>query len=321
MAEAKKAAKKSKSKVESPKKATKKAEVIAETAPEKAIPEANIEVEPVAQTKPSAKAGKRSAKAARETEAKQAKEDRKATTEPAKTAKAAKPPRTRMERAGKKYREVAAKIDRQRIYSLSEAVELASETNPAKFDASVELHVNLNVDPKQADQNIRATVSLPSGTGKTVRVVVFADGDDISKATKAGADIAGMDKIVAALDKEQTDFDVLIATPNLMAQLAKYARLLGPKGLMPNPKSGTVTADVAKAVAEAKAGRIEFRVDSNGIIHCAIGKSSFGTEKLQANAQAVISAIKSARPASVKGGYIKSAYLTTTMGPSIKVEI
>jgi large subunit ribosomal protein L1 len=323
MAEAKKKAAKQ---PEVKKKAAKKAEVVAETAPVAEAPEAKIEVELVeaTETKPTAKSGKRSAKASREEQQKQAKEDRKATTDqPAKAADAAanKPLRTKLERAGKKYREAAKLVDKQRVYNLSEALELAAKTNPTKFDSSVELHVNLSVDPKQADQNIRATVSLPAGTGKTLRVAVFAQGDDIAKAKSAGADIAGVEELAALLDKEQIDFDVLIAKPDLMGQLAKYARLLGPKGLMPNPKSGTVAADVAKAVTEAKAGRIEFRVDSNGIIHCAIGKSSFGAEKLLSNAQAVISAIKNARPASVKGGYIKSAYLTTTMGPSIKVEI
>lgn len=303
---------------ETTKKSIKKAKVVAETAPDKRAPGDKIEVE---ESKVAAKAGKRSAKSVREADAKQAKEARKA-VEPKSVAKVAhKPPRTRIERAGKKYREAAKLIDRQRVYNLSEALDLATKTSPTKFDASVELHVNLNVDPKQADQNIRATVTLPSGTGKTSRVAVFAEADDVAKAKKAGADIAGADELEALLDKEQIDFDVLIATPSLMARLAKYARLLGPKGLMPNPKSGTVTADVAKGVADAKAGRVEFRVDSNGIIHCAIGKASFGTEKLEANIQTVVSAIKSAKPASIKGAYVRSAYLTTTMGPSIKIEI
>jgi large subunit ribosomal protein L1 len=181
--------------------------------------------------------------------------------------------------------------------------------------------VNLNVDPKQADQNVRATITLPAGSGKSVRVAVFVADGEAAKAKKAGADIAGIEEISKLLEKEKIDFDILIAAPNQMALLAKYARLLGPKGLMPNPKSGTVTADVTRAVKEAKAGRIEFRVDSNGIVHCAVGKSSFGSDKITQNTQAVVEAIKNARPASVKGSYIKSAYLATTMGPSIKIEV
>ena len=183
------------------------------------------------------------------------------------------------------------------------------------------MHFNLAVDPKQADQNVRDSVVMPHGTGRTVRIAVFADAADAEKAKKAGAEITGTDTITAALDKEQLDFDVLIAAPALMPKLGKYARLLGPRGMMPNPKSGTVTADVAKAVQEAKAGKVEYRVDQSGIVHIAIGKVSFGPQKLLENAQAIVSSVRAAKPASVKGIYVKSVFVSSTMGPSIKAEV
>lgn len=268
------------------------------------------------------KAGKRSPKALKEAEEKEAKEERKHETETkSETPKhVQKPARSRLERRGKNYRKAAEIIEKDKAYDLKQALELAVKTSPVKFDASVELHVNLAVDPRQADQNIRGSVPLPAGTGKTVRIVVLADAKDVDAALKAGADKAGNDDILAQLEKGVIDFDILIATPAMMPKLGKYARVLGPKGLMPNPKSGTVTPDVAKAVTEAKAGRVEFRVDSTGIVHLAVGKVSFGADKLEQNTQAVISAIKAAKPASLKGGfYIKSTHLTTTMGPSIRV--
>jgi len=273
--------------------------------------------------KPLAKAGKRSAKAVKETAEKDAKEDRKAAAkadEP-KPKVHQKPPRSREERAGKKYRTAAQQIDKNKAYSLAEAVELAVKSSLVKFDATVDVHINLAVDPKQADQNIRATVSLPAGSGKTVRVAVFAEGEDIKKAESAGAEIAGGDNLLAQLDKEQMDFDILITTPAMMPRLAKYARLLGPKGLMPNPKSGTVAADISKAVSEAKTGRIEYRVDSAGIIHLGIGKVSFGAAKIQANLEAILASLQSVKPSSVKWIFIKSAYLATTMGPAIRLNI
>lgn len=266
------------------------------------------------------KAGKRSSKAQKETEEKQAKEARKAEAPAEKPKTLQKPARTKAERAGKKYREVAKLIGAKKLYALNEALELATKTSPAKFDATVELHVNLGVDPKQADQNVRGTVALPAGTGKTVRVAVLAEADDAAAASKAGADMAGSDNLFASLDKQELNFDVLIATPNMMPRLGKYARFLGPRGLMPSPKSGTVTTNVAEAVAQAKAGRVEYRVDQAGIIHLGIGKVSFGGEKLAQNADAVMSAIRAARPASLKGIYIKSLTVATTMGPGIKVD-
>jgi large subunit ribosomal protein L1 len=323
MAEAKKVAKTTKKSPVNKKqedtakeKEIKEAEVVAEAAPVK---------EEKAEPKATAKAGKRSAKAVAEVEQKQAKEERKAAKTEATTEEAKKPSknptRPKVERAGKKFREASKLVEKDKVYTLSEALDLATKTSPVKFDATVELHVNLGVDPRQADQNVRGTVSLPEGTGKVVRVAVISEDEDEKKAKDAGADLVGADKIFAALDKEQIEFDILIATPNQMAKLAKYARMLGPKGLMPNPKSGTVTADVAKAVSEAKAGKVEYRVDSAGIIHLGIGKVSFGAVKLAKNANVVLDAIKSAKPASLKGSYIKATHISSTMGPSIKTQI
>lgn len=277
-----------------------------------------------------AKAGKRSAKALAEAEEKAEKEERKATgdttplsDEAEANAKRGPAPktRTRLERRGKNYRKLAEQLEIGKLYSFDEAVTLAAKTSPSKFDATVELHINLNVDPRQADQNIRATVALPHGTGKTVRVAVFAPADMTEKAKKAGADIAGEEELIALLDKEQLDFDILVATPQMMPRLGKYARLLGPRGLMPNPKSGTVTTNIAKAVEEAKAGRVEYRVDKQGIVHQGIGKVSFDAPKLVENAKAFIASISSVKPSSIKGAYIKSVAVSSTMGPGIKVDV
>lgn len=270
-----------------------------------------------------AKAGKRSEKAIKEAEEKAAKEERKASkTEEAEKPKVAAPKtRSLLERKGKKFREVAKLVETDKTYSMNEALALATKTSATKFDATVELHIRLGVDPRHADQNIRGNLVLPAGTGKDVRIAVFADTDDAAKAKKAGANIAGIEEVTGALDKGTIEFDVLIATPTQMAKLGKYARLLGPRGLMPNPKSGTVTPNVVKAVEEAKAGRVEFRVDSTGIVHLGIGKVSFGEKKLAENAQAVMASIRSAKPASVKGNYVKTIFVATTMGPSISVAV
>ena len=263
------------------------------------------------------KAGKRSPKAQREIEALKAKEERKSQAPEAKTEEKPKlikrPTRSHLERRGKKFRALAQKLEIGRQYTAAEAVELATQTSPTKFDATVELHVNLNVDPKKADQNIRDNIVLPAGTGKTVRVAVFTD-EKVD-----GADISGTDIIIKTLEKGSIDFDVLIATPAAMPKLGKYARLLGPRGLMPNPKSGTVTTDIVKAVGESKAGRIEYRVDSTGIVHLGIGKVSFGKDKIMQNYQAVAASIKGNKPSSVKENYIKSVHITTSMGPSIAI--
>lgn len=274
-----------------------------------------------------AKAGKRSEKSLREAEEKAEKEARKESgdTAPqgdAEMSKKGKAPivRSKLERRGKSYRKAAEQVEKNKLYSLEEALELATKTNPSKFDASVELHVRLGVDPRQADQNIRATVSLPHGNGKTVRVAVFAPEGDIEKAKKAGADIAGDDDFLKQLDKEELNFDILISTPAYMPKLGKYARLLGPRGLMPNPKSGTVAVDVAKAVTEAKAGRVEYRVDKQAIVHVGVGKVSFGTEKLLTNTKVFLDSLKAQKPSSLKGNYVKSVNVSTSMGPGIKVE-
>lgn len=266
------------------------------------------------------KAGKRSAKALKEAEEKQAKEERKATGDTAEQPKKkpVKPARPRSERRAKGYRKSAEQLEPGKLYSAKEAVDLAKKTSHVKFDATVELHVRLNVDPRQADQNIRDSLVLPAGTGKSVRIAVMSD--DSAAAKKAGADLVGTDDLLAAFDKGRTDFDVLIATPAMMPKLGKYARVLGPRGLMPNPKSGTVTTDVVKAVSEAKAGRVEYRVDSTGIVHLGIGKVSFASDQLLQNLQAVLASITANKPQAVKGSYVKSVYLTTAMGPSIAVE-
>lgn len=277
-----------------------------------------------------AKSGKRSEKVERETVEKLEKEERKAAgdTTPqsedgeAQVKKGPSPKtRPRLERRGKNYRKVVEKIEKGKIYPLAEAIALATQTSPSKFDASVEVHVRLGVDPRQADQNIRATVALPNGTGRSIRVAVFAPEDQHAAAKKAGADIIGDEDFLKAIDKEQLDFDVLVATPQYMPRLGKYARLLGPRGLMPNPKSGTVAADTAKAVTEAKTGKVEYRVDKQSIVHLAIGKVSFGDAKLLENAESFFASLQGQKPSSLKGNYITSIAITTTMGPGIKVNI
>jgi len=273
-----------------------------------------------ASSKPAAKAGKRSEKGQKEAEEKQAKIEAQHHREDDETEADSKPKqpvtptRSRLERRSKAFRKSAELVEKGKAYSLKEAMELPTKTSTTKFDSSVELHINLGVDPRQADQNIRSSLVLPAGTGKTVRVAVFAD----EKAE--GADISGVDEIIKQLEKGQINFDTLVATPANMPKLGKYARLLGPRGLMPNLKSGTVTTDVAKAVQEAKAGRVEYRVDSTGIIHLSVGKVSFGGEKLLENATAVMDSVKGNKPQSIKGIYIRAIHVATTMGPSIKVD-
>jgi len=276
-----------------------------------------------------AKAGKRSEKAIKEVVEKIAKEERKEkgdtaplTAEAAAHAKKGAKPVTRpvIERRGKNYRKVAELVDSVVTYSLSDALELAVKTNPSKFDASVEVHVRLGVDPRQADQNVRATVSLPNGTGKTIRVAVFAPEADHAAAKKAGADVVGDEDFLKQLDKEEINFDILVATPQYMPKLGKYARLLGPRGLMPNPKSGSVATNVAKAVLEAKAGKVEYRVDKQAIVHLSVGKVSFGAKKLQENANAFFDSLKSQKPTGLKSIYVKTTSISTTQGPGIKVE-
>lgn len=276
-----------------------------------------------------AKAGKRSEKALKEAEEKAEKEARKeagdttAQGEAEAHEKKGPAPKVRplIERRGKKYQAAAKKVEAGKVYNLADAIKLATETSTTKFDSSVEIHVRLGVDPRQADQNIRSTVTLPNGTGKTVRVAVFAPEDQHANAKKAGADVIGDEEFLKQLDKGTIDFDILVATPAYMPKLGKYARVLGPKGLMPNPKSGTVSADVAKAVTEAKAGKVEYRVDKQATIHLSVGKVSFGAAKLEENARAFFASLTSQKPSSIKGQFILSTAITTTMGPGIKVEI
>lgn len=273
-----------------------------------------------------AKAGKKSKKHVEEVKAEEERQARKLETEKALKEAAEKPKgaapkvRSRLERRGKKYQESAKLIDKSKVYNLKDAVELALKTSATKFDATVEAHVRLGVDPRQADQNIRTTIVLPNGNGKTVRVAVFAPLDEAKKAAAAGADIAEDEEFLKRLEKGTIDFDILISTPAYMPKLGKFARLLGPKGLMPNPKAGTVTADLEKAVKESKAGKVEYRVDKQAIVHIGLGKTSFGTEKLLENANAFFDSLKAQKPASLKGSFVKSVYLTTSMGPSVPVE-
>ena len=287
-------------------------------------PKENLEVqetEAVAEEK-YAKAGKKSKKHVEEVKAEAERQARKAeaAAAPEKVSGPKPVTRSRLERRGKNYREAYAKVEKGKAYSLKEAVELAIATSPVKFDATLEMHFRLGVDPRQADQNIRSTVTLPAGTGKDIRVAVFAPLDVCKAAKAAGADIAEDEEFTKRLEKEQLDFDVLISTPQYIPKLGKFARLLGPKGLMPNPKAGTVTTDIEKAVKEAKAGKIEYRVDKQAIVHVGLGKVSFGADKLMENINAFTESLKSQKPASIKGQYVKSVYMTTSMGPSILVE-
>lgn len=276
--------------------------------------------------KPSvAKAGKRSAKALKEADEKAEKQERKAKISSGEIEesikKGPKPvTRSKLERRSKTYKKVNEQIEKEKLYTISEAVELLPKLNTAKFVGSAELHIRLGVDPKHADQNLRGTVALPHGTGKKVSVAVFAPADQHEAAKKAGADIVGDETFLEQLEKEVIDFDVLISTPQNMAKLSKYARILGPKGLMPNPKVGTVSADVAKAVTEAKAGKVEYRVDKQGIIHLAVGKLDFKPAELVSNIETVLKAVREAKPASIKGEYILSLTLAPTMGPGIKLQ-
>ena len=220
---------------------------------------------------------------------------------------------------GKIYRESLKAVDTKVAYETKEAIENVLATAKAKFDETVELHVRLGVDPKQADQQVRGTVVLPNGTGKTVKVLVIAKGDKADAATAAGADLVGAEDMIAKIQQGFLDFDVVITTPDMMGQLGRVARILGPKGLMPSPKSGTVTMDVVKAINETKAGKVEYRVDKTAIVHCPIGKKSFGVEKLTENFDTLMEAIVKAKPAAAKGVYVKSVTLASTMGPGIKV--
>ncbi|MBR1905455.1 MAG: 50S ribosomal protein L1 [Clostridiales bacterium] len=221
---------------------------------------------------------------------------------------------------GKRYAELAKLIDKSVLYDPTDAVKLVCETGKAKFDETVELHVRLGVDSRHADQQVRGAVVLPHGTGRTKRVLVLAKGPKADEAQAAGADFVGDDDMINKIQNENWfDFDVIVATPDMMGKLGRLGKVLGPKGLMPNPKAGTVTMDVAKAVNEVKAGKIEYRLDKTNIIHCPIGKVSFGAEKIEENLKALMEAVIKAKPAAAKGQYIKNCSIATTMGPGIKV--
>ena len=226
-----------------------------------------------------------------------------------------------MKRRGKAYRTALAKVDRAKRYMLEEALRLVQETARAKFDETVEVAVRLGVDPRQADQNVRGTVVLPHGMGRALRVLAFAKGEKEKEALEAGADFVGAEDLIKKISEGWLDFDKAVATPDMMGSVGRIGKILGPRGLMPNPKTGTVALDVGKAVKEIKAGKLEFRVDKAGIIHLPIGKASFGAEKLLDNARTVLGSILRAKPASAKGNYIQGVTLSTTMGPGIKIDL
>lgn len=221
---------------------------------------------------------------------------------------------------GKKFREAAAKVDRAAVYTPLEAVKLVKELANAKFDETVEAHFRLGIDTRKADQNIRGSISLPHGTGKTVRVAVFAEGAQAEQAAEAGADVIGSDELIAQIQKCEINFDAAIATPMMMAKVGRIGKILGPRGLMPNPKLGTVTMDVAKMVSELKAGRVEYRADRYGICHVPLGRVSFDEQKLVENYAALYTEILRVKPASAKGKYVKSISVSSTMGPGVKVD-
>lgn len=298
------------------------AEEIVEDVAEELAPESDADDSADAATdKNTTKAGKRSAKAIREAEA-EAERKQKAT---AVSTEAVKPKVVHVpnpkKRHGKNYLAALELVDRNQHYELEEALSLAKQSAKVKFDPAVELHINLGVDPRQADQMVRASVVLPAGTGKSLTVAVLAPKDKHAEAKKAGADIVSDGDLVESIVKGEIKFDALIATPDMMGGLSKAAKVLGPRGLMPNPKSGSVTPNVALAVEQAKAGKVEFRIDKQAIVHLAIGRASFSADKLLDNLKAAIDAVMKAKPAAAKGSYVKAISLSTTMGPGIKVDV
>lgn len=226
-----------------------------------------------------------------------------------------------MGRPSKRIREIAKALDPLKIYNVKDAIDILKKCPPVKFDQSVEVSLKLGVDPRRSDQSVRGTVSLPNGTGKTIKILVFAKGDKVKEALAAGADYAGHDELLEKVNGGWTDFDAVIATPDMMREVGKLGKVLGPRGLMPTPKAGTVTTDIAKAIQELKAGKIEFKLDRNGVISNGVGKISFSSEQLMENIQAYITAIQRAKPASAKGQYMKSLVVSSTMGPGLKLDL
>lgn len=224
-----------------------------------------------------------------------------------------------MGRLSKRFREIAKTLEADKIYSVEEAIAILKKLPPVKFDQSVEVSLKLGVDPRKADQNVRGTVSLPNGTGKTTRILVFARGEKVQEALKAGADFAGNEEYFEKVTGGWTDFDAVIATPEMMRDVGKLGKVLGPRGLMPTPKAGTVTPDVAKAISELKGGKIEYKVDRHGVVNNAVGKLSFGAEKLAENIQTFLDAVQRSKPASAKGHFMQSLVLSSTMGPGLKI--
>lgn len=226
-----------------------------------------------------------------------------------------------MGRPSKRIREIAKTLDVQKTYSLKDAIDILKKCPPAKFDQTVEISLKLGVDPRRSDQSVRGTVSLPNGTGKTMRILVFAKGDKVKEALAAGADFAGHEELVEKVNGGWTDFDAVVATPDMMREVGKLGKVLGPRGLMPTPKAGTVTTDISKAIEELKAGKIEFKLDRHGVINNGVGKLSFGAESLIQNIQAFIVAVQRAKPASAKGHYMRSAVISSTQGPGLKIDL
>src|SRR5438552_15788882 len=248
-------------------------------------------------------------------------QDTEAGQQPAAAPKARAAKASKGKKRGKRYRALALKVDRTKAYSPAEGVKLVKETAQAKFDTSVDLHLRMGVDPRHAEQMVRGSAVLPNGTGKTVRVVVFAQGDKAREAQGAVADVVGADDLAKRIERGWLDVDVAIATPDMMGAVGRLGKVLGPRGLMPNPKSGTVTFDVTKAVRDSKGGRVEFRTDKTGVIHTVVGKSSFTQEQILGNLATLMDAVNRARPVGVKGTYIRAAHLTSTQGPSVKLEL
>lgn len=226
-----------------------------------------------------------------------------------------------MGRPSKRIREIAKSLDVQKTYSVKEAIDILKKCPSVKFDQSVDISVKLGVDPRRSDQNVRGTVPLPNGTGKTMKILVFAKGDKVKEALDAGADYAGHEELIEKVNGGWTDFDAVVATPDMMREVGKLGKVLGPRGLMPTPKAGTVTTDITKAIEELKAGKIEFKIDRHGVVNNGVGKLSFESEKLMQNIEAFLTAVQRAKPASARGHYMKSLVISSTMGPGLKIDL